>query len=177
MAWNTTLVTIVRNLINDPPSDSQKYDDGRIQEAVVIGGLLSAQDFEYEVEYIFDIDTPEISPDPTLTATLDRVAMALFTLKAACILTMNDYQSATGSGIRVRDGDSEVDTTGSFKGYKDIITLGPCGSYDKLINSLNLKSAFGKGKAIMTPVNERGFYGGGGIWSSARDFYDSFIGY
>jgi hypothetical protein len=160
---------MTRHLIGDL-SDTPTYDDSRIQQAVVVAGLISAQEYPFDTEYTFDLDEIDISPDPTNTATLDRSAMALFTLKAACMLNMNSYQSAVGTGIRVRDGDSEVDTTGSFKGYKDILEIGPCASYTKLLNKLSQNKSMNAGKAISTPASTdfSGFWGR----ESIADFFD-----
>jgi hypothetical protein len=155
MAWETTLTLIVRHLINDISASA--YTDSRIQQAISVAGLIVAQEFDFNTEYTFDISTPDISPDPTETSTLDTVAMALFSLKAACMLTVNSYQNAIGTGIKVRDGDSEVDTTGSFKGYKDILEIGPCSSYQKLLKERTFRASMNRGKAIMSPFTHEDF--------------------
>lgn len=146
MAWNTTLVTMVRHLIGDLEI-TPKYSDARIQMSIVVAGSLAAQDYSFDIDYTFDFDTPNISPDPTL----DKEAMALFSLKAACILNLNNYQTAVGTAIKVRDGDSQIDTTGSFGGYRDILTLGPCASYTKLLNTLKQNNSMLAGRAVISP--------------------------
>lgn len=166
MAWENTLTTMVRHLIGDL-STTPTYDDPRIQQGIVVAGLIVAQEYSFATDYTFDIDAPEISPDPTLTAYLDKEAMALFTLKTACILNLNSYQGAVGNGIKVRDGDSEVDTTGSFKGWKDIIDLGPCGAYKKLLDTLSQNKSMNVGKAVSTPASTdfTGFWGADSVWT------------
>ncbi len=171
--WKTILTIIVRNLINDTAATT--FTDERIHTAIAVAGLIVAQEYAFDVTYVFDLQAPEITPDPTVAATYDPVASALFSLKAACILNTNAYQSAVGKGIKVRDGDSEVDTTGSFKGYKDIIEVGPCGSYTKLLKQMTLNKGFGMGRAIFSPVST-GTSGGNGIWH-IRGFYDSMLGW
>ena len=178
MAWETTLVTMVRAIIGDM-SASPTYTDARIQTALATAGLIVAQEYpHFTNEYSFDLATPDITPDPTDTNTLDQEAMALFSLKASCMLNLNTYQTAVGAGIKVRDGDSEVDTTGSFRGYQDIIKLGPCASYTKLLESLTIKKSMGLGGAVFSPYSNStdsswGASGGFNTSWNLRGFYDS----
>jgi hypothetical protein len=167
--WETVLTTIVRSLINDP--DGATYSDERVQTSIVVAGLIVAQEAQLDYAYTFDLLVPDIIPDPVEIN--DSVAVALFGLKAACILNTNSYQSAVGKGIKVRDGDSEVDTTGTFKGYSDIIAIGPCGSYTKLLKQITLNKGFGTGKAVFSPV-ATGMPGPNGIWH-IRSLYDSML--
>ncbi len=165
--WETVLTLIVRNLINDVAGTV--YTDERVQTAIVVAGYMVALDLQLNYSYAFDFETPDITPDPVEIN--DSEAVALFGLKAACILSMNAYQSAVGKGIKVRDGDSEVDTTGTFRGYKDILEVGPCGAYTKLLKQITINKGFGVGKAVFSPIATGG-YGPNGIWH-IRGFYDS----
>jgi hypothetical protein len=157
MAWQPILTLMVRNLIGDT-GDTQNYTDSRIQEALLVSGLITTQDYAFPTSYTFDFDSTNISPDPTSTSSSDPVAMALFTLKAACMLNLNTYQNAVKTGIRVRDGDSEIDTTSGFKGYRDILELGPCGAYNKLLQDLRYKRSMKAGKAIGSPFTHSKFW-------------------
>ena len=144
------LITIVRILISDfdtPPI----FDDDRISDSIVVGGLISAQEFDYSVEYTFDIGSSTITPDPLNPITADPIAVALFTLKSACILNTSSYQDAVLTSIRVRDGDSEVDTTTGFRGFRDILELGPCESYNRLLKEKKSLQSMSLGAAIATP--------------------------
>lgn len=172
MAWQTDLTIIVRNLIGDL-GVTQAYDDSRIEQCLAVAGLITSQEFEFDTDYTFDLSAPDITPDPTLSSTYDRSAMALFTLKAACMLNLNSYQGAVSTGIKVRDGDSEVDTTSGFKGYKDILDYGPCGAYQKLLNKLRFDNSMNLGRAVTSPASTdfSGFYGRG-----VQQFFDGFCG-
>lgn len=169
--WQTVLTTMVRNLIGDTSTTSPTYSDARVQEAIVVSGLIAAQEFDFDTDYIFDLETPDISPDPVINN--DTIAMALFTLKAACILNQNSYTNAIGAGIRVRDGDSEVDTTGSFKGYRDILELGPCAAYQKLLKYRSFKDSMQRGKAVMSPLSHESLLVSGTY--SLSTFFDSLL--
>jgi hypothetical protein len=167
MAWREVLIPMVRAMIGDL-GDPQRYDDSRIEQAILTGGLIASQEYPFDTTYSFDFSAAEILPDPTESSTLDNEAIALFGLKAACILSVNDYQRAVGAGIRVRDGDSEVDTTGRFKGYSDIINVGPCASYTKLLLSLQQRASMVGGGAVSSPystsVDTWGVRSVNGIW-------------
>ena len=152
MAWDDTLVLMVRHLINDY-SAPYRYDDDRLKEAIVIGGLITSQDYSYTVSYTFDLANTTISPDPTDTSTYDAEAIALFSLKASCILSTNDFQASVRDGVRVQDGDDEIDTSGQFKGHAELVKLGPCKSYEKLLETLRRKKSSLSGKAIAGPFS------------------------
>lgn len=162
MAWETDLVVMVRSLIGDM-TEPYAFEDDRLQQSIVVAGLLVSQEFDLDTEYEFDLSAPDISPDPTDEP--DLMAMALFSLKAACLLSLNSYQSALGGGIRVRDGDSEVDTTAGFKGYSDILTLGPCASYRKLLTDMVTKQGMNNGGAVMSPYSD-----GGDAWGNRNSY-------
>ncbi len=171
MAWELSLVIMTRELIGDTDSSNYVYTDARVQSAIVTAAIISSQEYTYINSYIFDLETPEITPDPTDISTYDQAAIALFSLKAACILNMNSYQSSVKNGIKVRDGDSEVDTTGGFKGFQDILKLGPCASYEKVLSGLSSQAIGTFGRAVMTPVNIYGFQQSDGC--CAERFYNS----
>lgn len=164
MAWQDSMILMVRYLIGDT-AEPYKFSDSKIEQSIVIGGLLAAQDFPFTTQYTFDVGNATIGPDPSS----DYQAVALFTLRAAAMLVLDGYQKAVTSGIRVKDGDSEVDTTSSFKGWADIVSNGPQKSYDTLKKDLMLRRNIGR--AVMTPAS----IGINSPWgrSSVQGFFDS----
>lgn len=169
--WDTTIPIMVRHLINDV-STTPKYSDERIKEAVVVAGLIASQEYKFSTNYTFDLDGSTISPDPASDASYDAIAIALFGLKAACILSMNSYQNAVSTGIRVRDGDSEVDTTSGFKGYSDILKNGPCAAYEKLLRHRTFLASMNRGKAVLSPLTHSSFLLRGS--AALINFFDDF---
>lgn len=160
---------MVRSLINDLDRDPV-YSDDKVEQAIVVAGLIVGNEFDFNVEYTFDIDNPSISPDPTSSSTYDSEAIGLIALKAACMLNLNSYQKSVSNGIMVRDGDSQIDLTAGFGGFKDIILYGPCKSYEKLIQTRSTLKSMGLGRAVMTPVSHVDFRND--LGNLAR-FYDS----
>ncbi len=150
MAWETTMVLMVRSLIGDMGSPPV-YEDARIQTSIVVAGVIASQEYQFDTEYTLDLSTPDITPDPTDPSTQDDLFVALVTLKAACILSINTYQTATGRAIRVQDGDTSVSTGEGLKGYSDILKNGPCASYQQLLKSAGWKNSSGGGIAVLSP--------------------------
>lgn len=171
MAWDTVLPVMVRHLIDDV-NDTQTYNDERVNMSILTAAILATQDYDFPTAYTVDFCAIDISPDPTAEATLDVAAIALFSLKAACILNFNKYQGSLADGIKVRDGDSEVDTTGAFGGYRDIIILGPCASYDRMLTKLSTLRSMNLGKAVVSPFSHEDLTQGQG--GSTAGFFDSF---
>lgn len=151
--WQSSLTLMVRNLIDDF-GNSPTFTDDRIQQAIVVAGLIASNEYNFSAGYTFDLENIDISPDPAASATSDPLAIALFTLKAACLLDTNKYQkAASNGGVLIVDGDTEIDTSKGFKGYADIITLGPCASYEKLIRHSSILQSMTFGASVMTPIS------------------------
>ena len=130
MTWDVNLVLMLRVLINDfnaPQTNTDTY----LQRVLVAAGIFVNSQIELPEDYIYDISAVTITPDPLVSE--DAISEALIPLKAACIINQGDFQKAIGQGIKVRDGDTAIDTSVGFRGYKDILELGPCAAYDKLL--------------------------------------------
>ncbi|KKN70852.1 hypothetical protein LCGC14_0426350 [marine sediment metagenome] len=169
-SWDTDLVLMTRVLVSDM-STPQTYADEYIQRVLVTAGIMVDSEIPFSYDYSYDISALTISPDPVTNE--DLVFMALIPLKAACILTQGEFKQALGQGIKVRDGDSAIDTSVSFRGYRDILELGPCAAYDKLKWTLlasGADSAGGVGKAVLGPYR----IPGGSALSTISWYYDRF---
>ena len=121
MAWTDDLVLMTRVLLNDL-TEPYRQSDAQLQRTIVCAGILVTKDVTLSQVYSFDITNLTIMPDPVASG--DTVAQALLPLKAACIVNQGQFQQALGQGIKVRDGDSMVDTSVSFRGYRDILEHG-----------------------------------------------------
>jgi len=151
MAWSTDLVLMVRVLVSDIDTP-QTYTDAYIQRVLITAGIMVDAEVAFDYTYTYDIEDLTISPDPVTSE--DQVFMAMIPLKAACILNQGEFKKALGQGIKVRDGDSMIDTSVSFRGYRDILELGPCAAYEKLkwsLEAAGVLSGGGVGKAVFGP--------------------------
>lgn len=170
--WSTTLTTMVRHLVNDT-TETYEFSDDKVKTSIIVAGILVSQEYNFSTSYTFDLSPLDISPDPTVTATYDGPAVALISLKASCMLTMDRYQGAVkdGIGVSISEGDSSVSTTGQFKGYSDILSKGPCASYQSLLKKLSGEKSMNIGRAVMTPFSHTDMLAPYGY---VRDFFDSF---
>ncbi len=170
MSWNIDLVLMVRVLVSDLVVP-QTYTDEYIQRVLITAGIQVDAEFPFNHTYVYDISALTIVPDPVVS--VDSPFMALIPLKAACILTQGEFKQALGQGIKVRDGDSAIDTSVSFRGYRDILELGPCAAYEKLKWSLLASgeaAGGGVGKAVLGPHRKPG----GSALSTISWYYDQF---
>jgi len=154
MTWDVNLVLMLRILINDL-NLPQKNTDNYLQRVLVTAGIYVSSEIELPFDYIYDIDAVTITPDPIIAD--DSVSEALLPLKAACIINQGDFQKSISQGIKVRDGDSAIDTSVSFRGFRDILELGPCAAYDKLrfdIEKLNAAGAAGLSGFVLGPFRD-----------------------
>lgn len=146
--WETNLVLTLRILIGDFLSPN-KNSDLYLRSVLIAAGIIINSEIDLVNDYVFDIANITIVPDPIDLN--DIVAQALLPLKAACLLTQNQFQIALGQGIKVRDGDSFVDTSASFAGYKDILQLGACKSYEQLKWQIQSSNIGNIGGAVLSP--------------------------
>jgi hypothetical protein len=171
MTWDVDLVLMVRILIGDLPSP-QTYTDEYLEQVIIVAGIQVDVEFPFSYTYTYDISAATISPDPIINN--DSPFIALIPLKAACILIQGEFKQSLGQGIKVRDGDSAIDTSVSFRGYRDILELGPCAAYQKLKWSLLASGANatgGVGKAVLGPYRTAGDNG----LLTISWYYDQFI--
>jgi len=69
-----------------------------------------------DLEMTFDSMTGEVTPTPNCTI------LDLILLQVECMILKSSRITAVGKGIRVRDGDSEVDTTAGFSGRNAVVS-------------------------------------------------------
>ncbi|UCG02428.1 MAG: hypothetical protein JSW11_00250 [Candidatus Heimdallarchaeota archaeon] len=169
MAWNTDLVLMVRVLINDIDSP-QTYTDEYLKRVLVTAGIIVDAEVPFSYDYTYNINNLTISPDPVTSE--DSIFMSLVPLKAACILTQGEFKQALGQGIKVRDGDSAIDTSVSFRGYRDILELGPCAAYEKLKWSILASNKITSvGKVVLGPYRTPS----GSALDTISWYYDQFV--
>lgn len=145
MTWDVNFVLMLRVLLNDFNAP-QKNTDLYLQRVLVTAGIFVNSQIELPQDYVYDIDAITITPDPLISE--DAISEALMPLKAACIINQGDFQKAIGQGIKVRDGDSAIDTSVGFRGFKDILELGACAAYDRLLWDIQRVNVDGVGASL-----------------------------
>jgi hypothetical protein len=146
--WDVDLVLVLRVLIGDLNSP-QKNSDAYLQRLLITAGIIAQNEIDLPFDYIFDIENITITPDPIEVD--DILTQALLPLKAACILNQSQFQIALSQGIKVRDGDSAIDTSVGFRGYRDILQFGPCAAYAALLWQMQSANSSNIGGAVLSP--------------------------
>lgn len=150
MYWEIEIPIIIRVLINDlgsPPT----YSDSRIQQLSVVAAQYVLMEVNLDREYIANVVTTDISPDPSDPATRDTDFIGFIAMKAACLLDQSTFRTkAAGEGLRAALGPASLSVTGTLAGYKDILNMGPCKLYEQLVLDHNIGNATAV-RAILSP--------------------------
>ncbi len=80
-------------------------------------------------ELSLDSVTEEITP------TLNSAGIDLLVLSIECLIVKRKRSIAIGKGIRIRDADSEIDTTAGFGGQRDLVE-NACDAFNKAISQI-----------------------------------------
>jgi len=134
MAWGKTLVNFVRILVNDFDNDELTYTDNQLKRIIVVSANLVQQELTFDTTYTINLGSPDISPDPTVTATRDDAFTNFVALKTACKLDEYTFRAkAVLSGLRASCGNHiRMETTDYAGPFRDLLQLGPCLSYENL---------------------------------------------
>jgi len=134
MAWETDLVTMLRNVIFDVDSTDYTYSDNRLKEMLVVSAHLVTQEIAFDTDYTITISTTGISPDPTDSTDANSVAFRNFlVLKAACLADQSSLRTkALSAGVSARLGPAAITTNPSVRGFDLLMKEGPCASYADL---------------------------------------------
>jgi hypothetical protein len=150
MYWEIEIPIIIRNLINDftsPPI----YDDARIQQLAVVAAQYVLMEVNLDKDYIIDVVNMTISPDPSAPESRDTDFIGFVSMKAACLLDQSTFRTkAALEGLRAALGPASLTVGGTLGGYKDILNMGPCKLYDKLVLEHNIGNATAV-RAIFSP--------------------------
>ena len=147
--WQTTMVKIVRHLVDDVAETT--YDDGRLEETVAVAAQLLLNEIDFEQTYTINLDTISISPDPTTSNAMDESFITIVSLKAACILVSSELKSNSLTALRVVDGPSTIDNREVIAGLK-IIQADICGRLEHSI--MQYKAGISPaGQAILSPYS------------------------
>lgn len=158
MAWTTSLVLIVRHLVND--IDSATYTDARIKQSIVIAAQLSSLDVTFDKTYTIDIDAVTITPDP-FDETQDSGFINLTALRSALLIFSNEAKLASTLGIKVSDGPSTIDVSGRLSSAMRLLDSARA-AYEKAKVDYVIGNARGF-QAITTPYTVPFISGGDGL--------------
>ena len=150
MNWNSApAIVMLRVLINDFNSNNYTYADADLQSILAVSALYVQQQIQnnlasYGVQLSPSID---IFPDPSG----DTAFTNFMVMKAACQADFCTFRTqALMDGISARCGPAGLTVMGHIKGFKELLTIGPCAAFEQMKNDL----IFGQGllcQVIMSP--------------------------
>ena len=158
MSWQNTSLIMLRTLLNDASCSTEKYTDDRLMDLLLTSAYIIRIDINFNTTYTVDVEAYTISPDP-IGQTDGTEFISFMVLKAACIADEGNFRtSALLQGVSARCGPASI-TTSNYGGYlKELLTAGPCKSYQTLSDQYNF-SYEGKRiiKAVMSPFAANDF--------------------
>ena len=143
MAIDSTLIELLRNLIDDTVEPYEFSDDRLLSLSYTAASYVNMEiSGEYEISFC----------DMSITPTPPSSVVTLIALKAACLLIRSQHTSYSRSDFRVTDGPASVDIKGAatnLKGAADSV----CSQYEKLKFNHLMNGSDG-GYAITTPSSD-----------------------
>lgn len=129
MTWQDIAIPIVRILVNDYNDASYDYNDDRLTQTLVVAAYLIDQEIDFSTSYTINVPLETISPDPSS----DTAFINFMSLKAACIIDQSTFRTkATIAGLKAKLGPAVLETVEHLKGFKELLTTGPCAAYEAL---------------------------------------------
>lgn len=153
MAWQDDMVAVLRVLINDLDETNYTYSDERLETVLITSAMQVKGESSFLQTYTVNIANETISPDPTLSDTLDDAFTNLVTLKAACIIERGSVAQSASQAIAVKDGTSSIDLRGVAQGKLELLKQGWCAVYEdaKWEHQRGGSGQGVAGEAVLTP--------------------------
>lgn len=133
MAWQQTMVTMLRALVND--LDCTDFTNERLEQLLVVSAHYVNQEIDFNRNYTINITSPDVDPDPTTISndSNNDAFINFVVLKAACLADWSTYrQKALVAGVKAKCGPAVLETMDHVKGFRDLIEMGPCKAYETL---------------------------------------------
>jgi len=146
-SWSNHALEITKYETHDPSGivySPSEYEWRMYQAAAEVVTDLR----NYTVSYIVDNIALTISPDPetSINDERDMAFIVMVGLKAACTIAKKDWADSLGQAIKIRDGDSSIDTSVRSGARKDAMDSkhSVCSRYEALLEHINLLANIGQ---------------------------------
>ena len=157
MAWQDTMVTMLRILLNDNEDGVQTFTDKRLEQVLVMSASLVQQEINLDNSYTIQFLCGSISPDPTDSATEDSTFVNLVVMKSACMIDVGSLRAAAfAAGIKAKCGPAVIETLKRMDGFKTLIEEGYCAMYAEMKNDYQFGNTSHL-KAILSPFTSPDF--------------------
>ena len=149
MAWQQTMVTLLRAFIQDM-DETYTYTDERLEEILVASALTVMMEVDFANSYTVSLSNYNITPDP-VDSTGEIAFQVLVARKAACIIVSGEAKTTAGKAIAFKDGPSSIDTRDGAN-ITHQLAKDSCEAYTKA-RTAYLTGDGMSGKGIVTPFN------------------------
>jgi len=161
MAWQNEVIECMRVTLADM-DEPYTYPDPRLERIALVAAAQVMQEADFQSAYVVDINMQTILPDPTditHNSVIDNPFIAMVALKACCLTIKGEMKSyAQISGISIKDGPSNLSTTGLFENYLKLYKQF-VDDYNYLKMNYKLVNAWANAQAILTATTVRQIYG------------------
>lgn len=151
MSWQGQMSTVVRHLINDVDPTDYAFSPSRIETTILVAAQLMLMNVDFANDYTVNVESSDLSPDPTDDGTKDDPFVALACLRAACIILGSEIRKESGNAISIKDGPSAIDlrgvTTTLTVLYKDL-----CEKYESALIEYRAGNSV-SGQSILGPYS------------------------
>lgn len=135
------ILTHIRTDINDDGTTLTYTDD---QLKIFIGKAASLLNTRLYNTPVSSGTAPSIynwsSGTAIFSDTFNDTMLTLLEMQTECLIAKRNFAKAISKGIQVRDGDTEINLTGSLSAHREFIgniKFGVCAQLDKLIDEIN----------------------------------------
>jgi len=159
--WDDILVERLRYYIFDLDSSNYSWTDLQLQKFLAISSIDVLSDLtKYDVGGPYSIDTSISGPEmitPDLVANAPAIVTNLVTVRAACLISQQEYRRllAQGAGWKVTDDRSTIDGSNALNASKDQANY-YCTAYTNMLVDFKTNNQYG-GSAILSPYSKDGF--------------------
>jgi hypothetical protein len=158
-SWQNTSLLMLRTMLNDAGCGDTKYSNSRLEQLLITSAYFLPVDINFNTSYSIDVEQNIISPDP-IGQEDGQEFISFMVLKAACIADEGNFRnSALLQGVKARCGPAVLDTNAYGQYLKDLLSNGPCKTYEELKHEYNF-SYEGRRiiRAVMSPFVSNDFY-------------------
>ena len=168
MGWQLEMTEIIRCMINDL-DETPKYEDERLERILLVASFQVNIEGDFLNDYIVDIQTSTLTPDPTSDTYRDDSFVNLACMKAACILDRGTAVQAADLAISSKEWSSSLDLRGVADArYKILLKGGWCSTYEVALMDHAVNSNQVAGAAILSPFRTIAGYPG---FSNSNIYY------
>jgi hypothetical protein len=158
-SWQNTSLIMLRTMLNDVGCGETKYSNSRLEQLLITSAYFLPIDINFNSNYVVDVEQNTISPDP-INQDDGTEFVNFMVLRAACIADEGNFRNAALlQGVTARCGPAVLQTNSYGQYLKDLLTEGPCKTYEDLKNEYNFSYEGRKIiRAVMSPFVSNNFY-------------------